>query len=77
MFNAHQKPYNLRQNRVQSKRTQKEIPMPEPSKKVAKSKPRTKSLKQFKQATISQLINQSGKPKDKEQSKHPGEEKVW
>ena len=74
---AHQKPYDLRQNRVPSKRTQKEIPTPEPSKKIAKSKPRTKSLKQLKQATISQLINQSGQTKAKEQSKQPGEEKVW
>ena len=75
---AYQKPYDLRQNRVPSKRTQKEIPTPEPSKKIAKSKPRTKSLKQLKQATISsQHANQSGQSKANEQSKQPGEGKVW
>ena len=73
---AHQKPYVLCQNRgVPSKGTQNQIPMPEPSKKVAKSKQRTKSLKQ---ATISsQHANQSGQSKAKEQSKQPGEGKVW
>ena len=74
---AHQKPYALCQNRgVPSKGTQNQIPMPEPSKKVVKSKPRTKSLKQLKQATISQLIKQSGQTKAKKQSKQSGEEKV-